>query len=167
MEGKGTTLTCSSCGAIYELDEYGSLASVNRESIFTHIPDWYAWQRQCVKRDILGDIYSFESPVRILMGVDHRHIYEVGNGVLRHDSEGFKLTGCNGELNYSQKPQASYSVYSDFNWYEVGDVICIGNSKALYYCFPEKKGDFVAKVRIAAEEMYKLYKSEQRKKNLT
>ncbi|MBP3369761.1 MAG: 1-acyl-sn-glycerol-3-phosphate acyltransferase [Clostridia bacterium] len=164
MEGKGTTLTCRACGASYELDEYGFLKSTNRESIFTHIPDWYAWQRDCVRKDILEKLYSFESPVRIFMSVDIKHIYEIGKGVLSHNENGFRLQGCDGELDYSQNPQATYSICSDFNWYEIGDVICIGNSKALYYCFPEKKGDFVAKVRIAAEEMYKLYKSSQKQR---
>ena len=98
------------------------------------------------------------------MSVDIKHIYEIGKGVLSHNENGFRLQGCDGELDYSQNPQATYSICSDFNWYEIGDVICIGNSKALYYCFPEKKGDFVAKVRIAAEEMYKLYKSSQRQR---
>ena len=53
----------------------------------------------------------------------------------------------------------------DFNWYEIGDIISIGNSKALYYCIPETKRDCVAKVRIAAEEMYKLYKNDKKLKN--
>ena len=92
-----------------------------------------------------------------------RSIYEVGKGILTHARDGFRLIGCGGELDYSQKPQASYSICSDFNWYEIGDVISFGNSKALYYCFPEKKGDCVAKVRLAAEEMYKLYKQEKNK----
>lgn len=158
-EGRGTRLTCKSCGKSYELDEYGRLAATDGESAFTHIPSWYAWQRECVKKEILEGTYSFSSPVRICMGVDTKRIYEVGSGVLSHTCEGFHLSGCDGQLEYTQKPQASYSVYSDFNWYEVGDVICIGNNDALYYCFPEAKGDFVAKVRMAAEEMYKLRKS--------
>ena len=157
-EGRGTRLVCKSCGKEYELDEYGRLAATDGESAFTHIPDWYAWQRQCVRNEILEGKYHFSSPVRICMGVDTKRIYEVGHGVLTHSSEGFHLTGCDGLLDYLQKPQSSYSVYSDFNWYEIGDVICIGNNNALYYCFPEAQGDFVAKVRMAAEEMYKLRK---------
>lgn len=157
-EGKGTTLTCESCGKTYELDEYGKLSASDGDSAFTHIPDWYAWQRECVKEEILKGEYRFSAPVRICMGVDTKRIYEVGEGTLTHSSEGFHLVGCDGLLDYLQKPQASYSVYSDFNWYEIGDVICIGNNDALYYCFPETEGDFVAKVRMAAEEMYKLRK---------
>ena len=159
MEGRGTTITCRACGASYELDEYGILRALNCEGRFAHVPFWYAWQRECVRKEVEEGTYLFESPVRICMSVDIKHIYEVGKGILRHDRDGFRLVGCDGELDYLQKPQATYSVCSDFNWYEIGDVICIGNSKALYYCFPEKKGDHVAKVRIAAEEMYKLYRA--------
>ena len=38
----------------------------------------------------------------------------------------------------------------------VGDIISIGDSKALYFCFPKEKGDIVAKTRLAAEELYKM-----------
>ena len=44
---------------------------------------------------------------------------------------------------------------SDYFWYEIGDMVCIGNKDALYYCFPEKEG-IVTKTRLAAEELYKL-----------
>ena len=86
---------------------------------------------------------------------DHSAIYMVGDGRLVHDAEGFRLTGCGGELEYVQKPLASYSLYSDYYWYEIGDMICIGDKRRLYYCFPEKEG-VVAKTRLAAEELYKL-----------
>ena len=61
-----------------------------------------------------------------------------------------------GKLDYTQKPSASYSLYSDYYWYEIGDMICIGNSQVLYYCFPTEGKDVVAKTRLAAEELYKL-----------
>ena len=35
-------------------------------------------------------------------------------------------------------------------------MICIGNMKTLYYCFPKQPGDIVAKARIATEELYKM-----------
>ena len=92
------------------------------------------------------------------MLVNHKAIYMVGEGHLTHTKEGFVLTGCNGKLNYIQKPTASYSLYSDYFWYEIGDVICIGNKNVLYYCFPKNCGDVVAKTRIATEELYKLNK---------
>ena len=59
-------------------------------------------------------------------------------------------------MDYFQKPTAAYSLYADYFWYEIGDMLCIGDRKTLYYCFPLEGGDIVAKTRLAAEELYKL-----------
>ena len=96
------------------------------------------------------------------MMVDFSAIYMVGSGRLVHDLNGFHLTGCDGRLDYHQKPLNCYSLYADYYWYEIADTICIGNNDVLYYCFP-KGGDVVAKTRMATEEMYKLYKSRKLK----
>ncbi len=156
--GKGITLTCRNCGHAYELTETGWLKSLTGEAAFTHIPNWYAWQRGQVRRELEEGTYRLEVNVNIGMMVDYKAIYMVGSGKLIHDENGFRLTGCGGKLNYTQGPLACYSVYSDYYWYEIGDVICIGNQDALYYCFPKTPGDVVAKTRLAAEELYKLKK---------
>ena len=97
-----------------------------------------------------------DTEVEICILRDSKSIYRVGEGRLTHTPEGFHLTGCGGKLDYSQKPAASYSLYADYYWYELGDVICIGNHEALYYCFPKERGVSVAKARLAAEELYKM-----------
>ena len=97
-----------------------------------------------------------DAEVDIYMMVNMKAIYKVGDGRLKHTREGFELTGCNGLLHYTQSPAASYSLYSDYYWYEIGDMISIGDNKALYYCFPKDGKDVVAKTRLAAEELYKL-----------
>ncbi len=153
--GKGITLTCESCGKVYTLDEHGFLTA--KDAAFTHIPDWYAWQRRQVQKELADGSYRLERDVEIGMLVDTKALYLVGNGKLIHDENGFKLTGCDGALAYTQGPLACYSLYADYFWYEIGDVICIGNKDALYYCFPAG-GDVVAKTRIATEELYKLKK---------
>ena len=153
--GKGVTLTCGSCGKIYTLDEYGCLTG--EAPAFTHIPDWYAWQRRQVRQELENGTYRTEAEVDIGMLVDTKALYMVGTGKLIHDENGFRLTGCDGKLRYEQPPLACYGLYADYYWYEIGDVICIGNKDALYYCFP--KGSLpVAKARLATEELYKLKK---------
>ena len=159
-EGKGVTLTCHSCGKVYTLTEYGALEA--EDAAFTHVPDWYAWQRQQVREELEKGTYRLDIDVEIGVMVDYNAIYMVGDGRLVHDADGFRLTGCDGELNYEQGPLACYGLYADYYWYEIGDMICIGNHDALYYCFPKGSGDVVAKTRIATEELYKLKK--QRKK---
>lgn len=162
MLGKGIKLTCGACGKVHILNEYGALEAEDGNPCFTHIPDWYRWERECVREEILSGSYGFDVPVEILMTVDTKHLYRVGEGRLVHNIDGFRLTGCDGKLEYEHKPLTSYSLYSDFNWYEIGDMICIGNHEALYYCFPKTEGDIVAKARLATEEIYKILQTKKR-----
>ena len=157
-EGKGIHWRCNACGKEYELTELGFLKATDGDTKFDHIPDWYAWQRQQVRKELEDGTYRLERDVQIGMMVDFKAIYMVGEGKLIHDSEGFRLTGCDGQLEYTQGPLTCYSVYADYYWYEIGDMICIGNSDVLYYCFPQDGGDVVAKTRLAAEELYKMKK---------
>jgi 1-acyl-sn-glycerol-3-phosphate acyltransferase len=156
MLGKGILLTCGSCGKKYELTEYGTMRAMEGETEFVHIPDWYGWERRCVREELEKGEYCLDIPVDICLMVNTKSICRVGTGRLRHTAKGFHLTGCEGRLDYTQKPSASYSLYSDYYWYEVGDMICIGNAEVLYYCFPREGGDVVAKTRLAAEELYKM-----------
>ena len=155
-EGKGTKLLCHNCGAEYELTELGYLKADN--AAFTHIPDWYRWERDQVRKELEEGTYQLDVDVTIGMMVNYDAIYMVGEGHLTHSVDGFHLTGCDGKLDYTQGPLACYGLYSDYYWYEIADVICIGNRDALYYCFPKGTGDVVAKTRLAAEELYKMKK---------
>ena len=155
-EGKGTKLICRNCGAEYELTELGYLQADN--AIFTHVPDWYRWEREEVRKELEAGTYKLDVDVDIAMMVNYNAIYMVGQGHLTHTVDGFHLTGCDGKLEYTQGPLSCYSLYSDYYWYEIDDMICIGNHDALYYCFPQNCGDVVAKTRLAAEELYKMKK---------
>ena len=157
MLGKGTTLTCNHCGKVWEMDTLGQMHALEGETEFSHIPDWYAWERAEVRKELEAGTYSLETDVDIGMMVDYKAIYMVGQGHLSHSDEGFHLTGCDGKLEYAQGALACYGLYADYYWYSIADVICIGNADALYYCFP-KDGASVAKTRMAAEELYKLKK---------
>lgn len=159
MTGKGTRVSCSSCGKSWTLTEYGFLQSDSGETEFAHIPDWYRWERECVRRELEDNTYAMNLDVSVFVLIDSKAIYRVGDGKLTHSRQGWELNACDGRLTFTQKPRDSYSLYSDYYWYELGDMICIGNSKALYYCFPKNSGDFVAKARLATEELYALSES--------
>ncbi len=162
MKGSGSRIRCDHCGKEYELQPDGTLRALSGETEFTHIPDWNDWQRQQVRQQILDGTYRLDTEVDIAMLVDFKSIYMVGQGRLTHDLKGFRLTGCDGRLEYHQKPLSCYGLYADYLWYEIADTVCIGTNDCLYYCFP-KGGEAVAKTRMATEEMYKLYKTRQLK----
>jgi len=157
MEGNGTKLTCHACGAEWELTEEGRLQAESGETRFDHVPDWYRWERDEVRRELENGTYAMNLDVDIAVMVDDKALYKVGSGQLRHDENGCLLNGCDGKLRYEQSPVASHTLNSDYFWYEIGDVIGIGDRERLYYCFPREK-DVVAKARLAAEELYKMKK---------
>ncbi|MBO5379427.1 MAG: 1-acyl-sn-glycerol-3-phosphate acyltransferase [Clostridia bacterium] len=157
MEGKGTTLTCHACQKVWEMDEYGQLGAKTGETEYPHIPDWYSWQRECVKKELENGTYLLDTDVDIAVQVNLKGVCNIGKGHLRHDENGFHLTGGDGKLDYKQSPLFSHTVYSDYYWYEIGDVIGIGDNEFSYFCFPEKNVS-VTKVRLACEELYKMKK---------
>ena len=156
MLGKGIHVTCLECGAEYELDEYGELIATKGESDFTHVPDWYKWERDEVRREIESGEYRLDIPVDLWISTDTSGVYGVGEGRLVHTADGFRLTGADGEIDYEHKPLASHTICADFNFYERGDVIALSGPDCIYYCFPKDQTTPVAKARLAHEEIYKI-----------
>lgn len=107
--------------------------------------------------------YKLDAAVDIAVLSDYKALYRVGEGRLLHTSDGFHLTGCDGKLDYTQSPLHAYGLYADYYWYELGDMICIGNKARQYYCFP-KENVPVAKARLAVEELYKYKRAEKKRK---
>lgn len=163
MEGKGIHLTCHACGKKWEMDEYGQLRALQGETEFPHIPDWYTWERDCVRRELEDGTYLLDTDVDIGIQVNLDGICMIGKGHLTHDANGFHLTGADGALDYTQSPVASHTLYADYYWYEIGDVIGIGNNEFSYFCFPEADVS-VTKARLATEELYKLLKARRRRR---
>jgi len=157
MEGKGIHLTCHSCGKKWEMDEYGQMSACGGETEYSHIPDWYSWQRECVRKELEEGTYSLDTDVKIAVQVNLKGVCMIGSGHLVHDLNGFHLTGGDGKLDYRQSPVATHTLYSDYYWYEMGDVIGIGNNEFSYFCFPEGEVS-VTKARLATEELYKMKK---------
>ena len=184
MLGKGIEISCQACGKTYILQEDGTLkASENLSDLpadvlagenpkdislraeaeqedqtdFSYVTDWYRWERENVRKEILQNRYRMELDVKILVLADEKSMYHIGDGHLSHSADGFFLQSDDKILKYHQGPHDSYSLYADYFWYEIGDMICIGNTKYQYYCFPkEAEKCIVAKARLAAEEMYKM-----------
>lgn len=157
MEGKGIYLNCHSCGKRWEMDKYGQLFAIGSETEYMHIPDWYTWQRECVRRELEEGTYLLDEEVDISVQVNLDGVCDIGKGRLIHNSDGFTLTSADGKLHYEQSPVFSHTLYSDYYWYELGDVIGIGDNEFSYFCFPGSHVS-VSKARLATEELYKMKK---------
>jgi len=161
MEGKGIHLTCHACGKQWEMDEYGQLSACEGETEYPHIPDWYTWQRECVRKELEDGTYRLDEDVDIAVQVNLDGVCMIGSGHLTHDLDGFRLTGAEGQLDYRQAAITSHTLYSDYYWYEIGDVIGIGDNEFSYFCFPGSHVS-VAKARLATEELYKMKKARRK-----
>ena len=156
MRSSKTKIKCLKCGKEYELTETGFMKAVEGETEFNHIPDWYKWERECVKEALLNNTYLLDEDVKICAMVDTYSIYELGDGHLVQDINGFHLTGLDGKIDYSQPAKHAYTINSDFYWYQIADTITIGNTKVQYFCFPKTERDVVTMARLAQEEAFKL-----------
>ena len=162
MEGKGIQLTCHACEKQWTMDEYGQLSANVGVTEYPHIPDWYQWQRECVRKELEEGTYCLDADVDIAVQVNLDGVCMIGKGHLEHDLDGFHLTGADGKLDYRQSPVHSHTLYSDYYWYEIDDVIGIGDNEFSYFCFP--KGEVsVTKARLATEELYKMKKLKKAK----
>ena len=160
MRSDGAALHCDACGKTYAMSELGEMKAFDGRTEFSHIPNWYEWQRGEVRREITEGSYHLEIPVYIGIMNDWRALYTVGEGTLYHTNEGFRLIGCDGKLEYVQKPLSTYTLNADFFWYEIADTISIGTGSMLYYCFP-KDNTPVIKARLATEELYILHRDKK------
>ena len=161
MEGKGIHLTCNACGKKWEMDQFGQLAACEGETEYPHIPDWYTWQRECVRKELENGTYLLDTDVDIAVQVNLDGVCMIGSGHLVHDLNGFRLTSDDGALDYQQNPVASHTLYSDYYWYEIADMIGIGNNEYSYFCFPKTEVS-VTKARLATEELYKIRKTRRK-----
>jgi hypothetical protein len=161
MTGVRTRITCKNCQKEYEVTELGEIQAVGAGTEFSSVADWVDWERACVKKEIEEGMYELNEPVDIHVMVDTKTIYNVGEGNLKHDENGFLLTGCDGKLNYHQGATATYTINADFFWYQIADTINIGDSNAQYFCFPKSDEVSVFKARLATEELYKLKKAKR------
>ena len=162
MEGKGIHLTCHACGAMWTMDEFGQLSMDGETTEYPHIPDWYRWKRACVRQELEDGTYGLDEEVDIAVQVNLDGVCMIGKGRLTHNAEGFHLVSADGKLDYKQSPVFSHTLYSDYYWYEIGDVIGIGDNEFSYFCFPQKHVS-VTKARLATEELYKKKKGYDKK----
>ena len=104
---------------------------------------------------------SFDETVDIAVQVNLKGVCKIGEGRLVHNLDGFHLQSADGALDYKQSAVYSHTVYSDYYWYEIGDVVGIGDNEFSYFCFPKSNAS-VTKVRLAAEELYKIKRVRRR-----
>lgn len=160
ITSSGSTLTCHHCNKSWNMSEYGELSAVDGITEFSHIPDWYEWERSNVRKEVESGTYSFETEVRIesLPNAKGFVVFK-DTGKLTHNMEGFRLDGiCEDEpftVEWSSKSQ--YSCHIEYNYMKRGDCVDLSTPNDTFYIFPLCEYFSITKIALATEEMYRYF----------
>ena len=159
MTSEGTQLICKACGKRWNYTELGELEAVSGETEFRHIPDWYRWERQNVRREVENGTYSSgELPVHVNTLPNAKRFIRLGNGTLVHDMDGFTVRGTDtdGDPFEMIKPVPSlYSCHIEYEYLgKYGDCVDLNTLEDTWYIYPEDKPFSITKMVLATEELY-------------
>ena len=162
MNSKGTKLWCEHCKKSYVMNEFGELQAEKGITEFSHIPDWFEWQRENVKKQVYENNYSMEFEVNIDSLPNSRGFYRIGKGTFLHNEKGITVTFKSGDKEYTIKKEISelYSIHTEFFYFGKGDAVVISTLDDTFYMFPSTAKDVVTKVYFGVEELYKKYKEQ-------
>lgn len=162
MKSSGTILSCGSCGKEWEMTELGELRGLDGKTEFSHIPDWYEWERANVRKEVESGTYnSGELPVRVDTLPNAKKFIRLGEGTLVHDMNGFTVRGTDVDGDPFEMIKSVPSLYSCHIEYEYlgkfGDCVDLNTLEDTWYIYPDPdRCDFsVTKMALATEELYR------------
>jgi len=159
MASAGTRLFCRSCGKAWVMTELGELRAETGETEFPHIPDWYEWERENVRREVERGTYSTGPlPVTVDSLPNARGFLRLGEGVLIHDETGFTVRGTDGDGDPFEMVKPAGSLYSCHIEYDYlgrhGDCVDLNTLEDTWYVYPHDCDFSVTKMALATEELY-------------
>ncbi len=160
MQSEGTKLRCLHCGSSWEMTEYGELRSESGETIFSHIPDWYEWMRENVREEVVGGTYKSEFSVTIDALPNPKEWYDLGEGTVVHDKNGFLMKWNYMGEDYELRKEVAtmYSCHIEYNYHKRHrDCFDLSTLDDTYFVYPNNNECSVTKLALATEELYKHY----------
>lgn len=157
MSSEKTMLRCEACNHQWEMTPLGELVSINGETVFSHIPDWYEWERQNVRKEIEDGNYRLQIQARVDALPNAKRYIDIGMATLTHSQEGFVLEGCcqGEEYRLAIPVPALYSCHIEYDYLgKFGDCIDLNTTSDTLYIYPQGDDFSVTKIALATEELY-------------
>ncbi len=165
MYSENDELWCEACKKRYYMTEYGELVAEDGETEFSHIPDWFKWERENVRKQVREGTYYIEDDVRIDTMPNARGFIKQGTGHFVQDCTGMTLTGVAYGEPFTVKKEGceQESVHIEYAYKYGGDVLDITTDNESYWTYPLTKRDVITKIALATEEIYLLNKEKAAK----
>lgn len=154
MASDKNKLWCTACNTTHEMNEFGQLNNATSRTIFSHIPDWFEWQREMVRKEIQKGEYNIQLNVIIETLPNSTGFYRLKDGILTHNEIGFILH--NPDFTLKKRVLANYGVHIEYDYFGKGDCISFSTLEDTYYIYPKNQHYGVTKFHFAVEELYKL-----------
>ena len=159
MGSEGAELYCRACGKRWHLREDGNLEALTGETEFSHVPDWFLWEREQVAAQIENGTYSFEDEVEVFSLPRCWKFEKLGRAKLRHTiEEGWVLEGhYNGEdYRIHRRPNQTNALHIEYDYCYIRpeDCVDISTENDSFYCYPLNRTDVVTKLAFATEILY-------------
>ncbi len=164
-DSRDSEIWCRECGRRWQMNTLGELECQNGEDIFRHVPDWYRWERENVRREVEQGRYRFTDSVR-LEHLDNAKVgfRTLGDVRLTHDENGFSLDGelpGLGEFHFRRSVISMSSCHIEYDFHGRGDAIDLATLNDTYFVFPLTAYNCLTKIHFATEELYKKALAEQ------
>ena len=160
MNSKNDKLFCEKCGKSWTLNYYGELEADDGNTEFKFATDWYQWEREQVRKEVLDVTYRFECQVDVNDLPNSKGFVHMGKGKLVHDMNGFSLKGVRDydgtpfEMNIDAAGQYAVHVEYSYRFGKHRDCIDLNTLEDTWYVFPENCDFSVTKVSLATEEIF-------------
>ena len=161
MDSKGDEIFCTHCGKRWKWLNTGSLQAVEGQTEFEHIPDWFAWEREQVRKQVLDGTYRFEDEVEVHSLPRCWRFEKLGKARLIHDiNDGFTVEGEYRGKRYivNRTPLQTNSLHIEYDYCYIKpfDCVDISTENDSFYCYPTKQ-NVITKLGFATEEIYALH----------
>ncbi len=175
MNTENADIFCKKCGSRWYMTEYGKMERSGGELLevsdneidFSHIPNWYEWQRKEVKKEIEEGNYFLNVKVHIEALPNAVNFIDLGEGLLKHDMNGFALTfkeyGEEEVKTLTFAPITMFSVHTEYNYRGKGQCITLSTLDNTYFLYPLENGFNATKIQFATEYLYE--KAEEKNYN--
>ena len=145
------------------------MSALSGETEFSHIPDWFDWERAQVRKQIVEGTYRFEDDVDVYSMPGVYGFKHLKNGKITHDAEnGFILEGFyNGSPYRIQRtPLQMNGLHVEYLHHRIKPFDCfdVVTEKDCFYCYPTKE-NVITKLSFATEEIYQMA-AENKKKSV-
>ena len=152
------------------MTEYGELRSLEGETRFSHIPDWFRWERENVRKEIESGKYCIEDEIEVHTLPKNKYFFQ-GKGKFRQDATGtyFECNAYGYPFELHLAPNQLESVHIEFGYRdkkkkeEFGDCLDISTPNDSYWIHLINKRDVIMKISFATEELYRIAHEKIRK----